>query len=178
MRLRRARARWRYFVADHVPQNAENSLAQVLPVVEQVNGARAIREQVYEERLVCLCGVAAFARQHQVVAPVVGRLTFPRRDVIECERARCVRVAAIRAHWSVCRQQPLSSFGVSVAAGRNRRMFWGSTLWRASALFSARALGSKWHLIQNNRPEASSHRPQARGLCPRDSSEGNPVRLS
>src|SRR5688572_27381633 len=75
----------RWEVSNHVPQDVLDAVAEVVAVPQQALGARSLREQKHQERLVSLGGVAALAGEDEVVAPVVRGLTLSRCDVVERE---------------------------------------------------------------------------------------------
>lgn len=95
--------------------------AQVRAIANEIDGARAGSEQKGERRLIALYHVAAGTGEDEVVAPIVCRLSTPRRDVVESHHGGGETHAAIGAYWSVLRQQPCARFDVGVAARRMRR---------------------------------------------------------
>src|SRR5688572_3804662 len=122
-------------------QDVLDPVAEVIAVAQQPFGARPLCEQEDQERLVSLGGVAALAGQHQVVAPVVRRLSLPRGYVIECERAWGGQDAAIRADGTVALQQPIARLAISDTAGGLRRVLGSLALGGASPLSAAASWG-------------------------------------
>ncbi len=97
--------------------NVEDAVAQMLPESHEIVRPHALREDKQEEWFVGLGGVAALARQDEVVTPVVRRLPLSRRDMVERDVSRIRRYTAVGAGGAVQPQEPNTSLGVGLSTG-------------------------------------------------------------
>jgi len=97
------------------------------PVPQEVVSPHARSEKKSHRRLISFRGVAAWAREDEVVAPIECRLALSRRDMIEGHHRRREADAAVRADWSVLVQHPHSRFQIRGPARRVRRQRGGSS---------------------------------------------------
>jgi hypothetical protein len=84
-------------------------------VPEKVRGSAAPGEQKSDRREISFGGVADFASQNEIVAPIIGRLAASGSDMIERHRRFGESLAAVRAHGSVLLEEPPPRFGVGNA---------------------------------------------------------------
>jgi hypothetical protein len=119
----------------------EDPFAEVISVAQQVRGTSALGQEVDEEWLVRFGRVAAFAGEHQVVTPIVCRLTASRGDMVERDLAGRSLETAIRADGAVPVEEPASRLGVCLATGRYGCVLLGRDVPGAPSRTTAPAFG-------------------------------------
>jgi hypothetical protein len=87
-------------------------------VAYKVLGPALSGKEKGEDVLVGLLHVAGRAGEHEVVAPVIGALSFSRRHVIEGYTLFTYATTAVRANGPVSIEQPFARVGVRVPARR------------------------------------------------------------
>src|SRR5438105_11972932 len=93
----------------------------MLTVAYEIHRALARPQQKREGCLVLLQHVTGATAQHEVVAPVEGRLSAPWRHMIQRHDARRESRAAVRASGPMLLQQPCPRVGIRIPACGMRR---------------------------------------------------------
>jgi hypothetical protein len=86
----------------------EQRCGEMLAVVQEENPPCTALHQERDQRSVRLRGVAVPARQHQVVRPVIGGLSPPGPDMVQCDGVFRGIGPAIGAHRPMLGQEPIA----------------------------------------------------------------------
>ena len=92
----------------------------VLAIMEEEDTPGALRHEKGEERSVRFCRVAGATGQDQVVGAVIGGLALPRPDVVQGDRFCGHARAAVRAHGTVSREEPLAMRTIGASGGASK----------------------------------------------------------